>query len=700
MVVVAQITWPFGFLYLSHYSFLRCKSVCEQFGASNASTSKLKVTLTGHNKTFEDLVRECDKGFKPRDNAVADMPEYRRWTDPHYPIFPQGAWVLGYRYTGEAAYDTDRSYVFKAYQDCGRFSQNVVVILITVLLMSLVALVFFIHSTSYALIVSLTVAISALICTGILKVWLGWVACRRTSLSTESAVFSHLLHGCLATAGHGATKMGVFFQGQGQMFFAYESKFRHAHQISRSEVHIGGMVDAVLLVMIIAAHLTFRRKRMQATEARYELICRRPHLVKCFMTHNIMDQMQSRDRAVLLDVLDRLYQNHHENLDTNLPHLTAKFKKVRTEAEKGRPKLDENTGTATSFWLSSSYALLRALLPCIYRQFFPTRGIVAAVPEENTLWMLSSMLSVVTHFIVYTFILFQIWEASRRYTRTMQTWLLFDSHWTFPSMGALAHDAQMQMMAVHTYDDGEQREEICKSPNSPEHDQHFSFTTEHVSSVDCMSDNIVNMSAVRDFLPNWWAWREYLIIDYTDTRVRLELHLIVAFAILLMSSGLIYFDAVKNDVQNIAVNRTMDQTLELLETTVTALTFQALGDLLFLMPPVLHAIFCAANINRLIEVQLQRVDHLADCVGPPIVNGFEAGSPGDAPTSAQDEVGPRVRHIFRLAKAEQKSGGASATRLLSILPINQKTLAVASTLLSLFTGGQVAEILKSIAGSS
>lgn len=697
VLVVGRACWPCGYLYLVDYSFQRCQYLCKELknDTSYLDTSVTPspgqaawLTLRGGNvtRTHADLLSRCELGVGPR-NPV----EHPAWSDPHWLVEPHGAWVIGEPIHGHLRYEGEKAE--KAFAvDCKRFNLNVVVLVITGLLTLLVGGVAALHHKSLAFLTVATTLLSLLCASGILGVWMGWVRCRTSTLNSREVVFSHLLDACLIVADYNGTSYAQTMRERGRVAIAFESNFRHVHHVSRSEVWFGSMTEAFLLLLVITAHAAFKHKRMQTEEARYELLCRRPKLVKCFLKNlDILDRLPARDRTVMARTLQRVCSTHKD-----------KFRDLQAEYDAlmaVTPGEDSLSGVAHSFWPAALYALLRALVPSTYRQLVPgagNSGYASAVPEENSLWMLSAIVTMVTSFIVYLFVLFQVKEACRHYTRTMQVWLIFDSLWNFPSQCSLTGNALTEIVQVNKDEDGESIQMLDRSLRLI-----GDFSAEHVSSYGMRKDDVVNVATVRDCLPTWWAWREYLIIDYADKRVRLELHLVVAILLLVVAGLMMLVDDLKEGTRKPDLTD-IDSCMSWFEGHVSALTFQTALDLLFLTPPLLHAMHTAATMNRLIESQLQKVVHLAEIVGEPEGSPSVDASPSENGSqqlqfqAPKDELGQNVRNIFRAAKAEFANGGSSATRLLSFVKINRQTFAIAGTTLSVFTGSQFVEIFESV----
>jgi len=465
---------------------------------------------------------------------------------------------------------------------------------------------------------------------------------------------------------------------QGQLLSAYESKFRHAHHISRSEIWFGSLSEAVLLAVVIAAHVVFKHKRMQTSETRFQLLCRRPGLVAYLLKNlDVLNSLPPRDRNVTAWTLYRVFW-HHEGEFRGLKE------KIDQMMALDRSKTDADlSATASSFWPALIYSAVRALIPSLYRHHFRAPGHVSDLPLENSLWLANALLVVVMNFVIYLFVLFQINDAGRRYAQTMRVWLLFDSLWRFPSQSLLAGDARLEIVQVRTRRNGEVVEELghCQALRGD-------FSGELASSEGREEDDLVNMKKVNEVLPTWWAWREYLLIDYTDKRVRLELHLIVGFAVLLTTAGQIFVEFYKDGFDVLQLSDT-NTTESFLHRHLGPLFVQSAWDVAFLIFPLLRAIYCAATMNSLIEVQLQKVLHLEVLCD----SARQAGSqPHRTHDGKDDDVGTGIRNIFRMARSELSNGGSAAT-LFNCCKISKRVFAVTGAAMSVFGGSQVVEIL-------
>mmetsp|Transcript_68545 Transcript_68545/g.200520 ORF Transcript_68545/g.200520 Transcript_68545/m.200520 type:complete len:869 (-) Transcript_68545:93-2699(-) len=693
MLLVGQSCWPFGYMYLTHYSFARCQYACQEMKMSNTSTGVASTfnsgdafRLTIQSKSAQArtyLIGNCSKGLGFESHKAFPSEVFRRFLDPHWFIQPAGAWVLGQPLQGlHFHYNASERYGFFDETDCSRLYTNNVILTIIILLVLAVAAVTFVSHQNVVL-SSGAMLLSLLCSTGIGKVWVGAIGCRRSSLNSHDLVFTHLLHSCISVVTYnGTTSFGSSMRSAGNMLAAYESNFRHAHQISRSEVHFGYISEVLVLALVIAAHTTFRYKRVQTRGARLHILCGRPRLFLCMLDHlEFLDSLPHRDRLATAHHL-HMASKEHEGKIQDLQQ--------RIDAMMARNSSYEDLDVASSsFWPAMLYAFVRALIPSIYRQFIPIHGKVAAVPEYNTLWMLNAVSVMMANILVYLFALFQVQEATRRYTRCMQMWLLFDNSWNFPSQTVLAGDALTETVQVQV----QEEEEVVKMLDISR-SLIGDFSYEHASSEAHRDDDLVNIQMVREKLPIWWSWREYLIIDYTDKKVRLEFHLVVVFVMLLMSVGQIFADWSDQRVE-LSGLRDADGTIRWFGSHVTTLTFQTAWDVLSLMVPLLHAIHCAVTMNHLIESQLQKVLHLEEVIGSASCDRSSEAGGGQS----KADVGAQVRNIFSMARSELDRGG-SVTMLLCVCKINKQLLAIIGTVLSVFGGGQAVEIWESLRGAA
>jgi len=683
MMFVGQNCWPLGYLYLVRYAYERCRDICAL--AENGTISHghgFQLVLQGNGTQAQarsTILAECEEGMDP---VRSYEPGPLTWTDPHWLIKPEGAWVRGWPPLGDVRYNMSHVGMERPpLSDCTRITYNVVVIVSCGLLALMAGSIIFLFNPVHGIMTAGAIFLSFSCITGIAAVWLHWARCRTSTISSSSLVFADLIYECRTEMQLSVTRFAAHMRETHRKFLAFESDLRNSHQVARSEVWIGGTTTTLALLLVIMAHSTFRHKRMQAVEARCELIRRRPRLVRCLLENcEFIRLLPSRDQITMVRNLHRVFTEDKKQKQEKrrFEGLKDYYEKMM-ELEANKPDL---SAIGSSFWPAAVFSLVRCMLPSIQRQFIPLGGYVNAVPMDNSLWMLSFLQVAVLNFLAYVFILFQIREAARRYMRNMQVWIAFDSLWIFPSQNSLAGDPMAETVELDA--DGEGVAMLSRA-----HKPLADFGLEHQRDSD---DFLVNLDQVREMLPTWWAWREYLIIDYVDKRVRLELHIVVALIVVLVSFGLVTVDAFFN-WKDRPTDMDAERMAQWYSEHLNAITMQVFLDLLFFTPPLLTAMSCACAMNKLIETQLHKVEVLEALVCQHV-----RGTADERESNLVQLVGHQVRNVFRVARSELQAGGRSATRILSLVKINRQTLAIVGTLLSLCTGSQCVELFNTFSG--